>query len=67
MPNQTIPEASGPLTIEQYSDLWQVSRSTVYGWLNKGLLDSIKVGGTRRILPENDRVFRQRFSSGKAA
>jgi excisionase family DNA binding protein len=64
MPNQTIPEASGPLTIEQYCELWQVCRSTVYGWINKGMLDSVKVGGTRRILPKHDRAFRQRFESG---
>ena len=44
MSNQVIPEASGPLTIEQYCEMWQVCRSTVYGWINKGMLDSVKVG-----------------------
>lgn len=67
MQNQTIPEAAGTLTIEQYCELWQVCRSTVYSWINKGMLDSVKVGGTRRILPEHDRAFRERFQSGEAA
>jgi len=63
MSNQVIPEASSPLTIEQFADLWQVSRSTVYGWMNKGLLDSVKIGGTRRVLPEHDKALRERFKA----
>ena len=54
---------TGPWTIQQYADLYQVHRLTVNNWLKSGKLSSIKVGMTRRILPEHDHEFRERFKS----
>lgn len=51
-------------TIPEFGARYKVTRGTVHNWLNRGLLDSIKIDGTRRILPKHDRAFRERFESG---
>lgn len=65
MPNQSeIPKDTFGWTIPQYAHRYQVVRGTVHNWMNKGWLDSVKIGGTRRVLPEHDKKFRARFQSG---
>ena len=41
--------ADGLMTILQVAQFAQVTRSTVYNWLNHSGLPSVKVGKTRRI------------------
>ena len=68
MPNQSeIPEDTFCWTIPEYGARYKVTRGTIHNWLNRGLLGSVKIDGTRRTLPEHDKAFRARFSSGKAA
>ena len=53
---------------EEVGDLLGVSRSTVYRIMGEGLLDSIKVGGSRRITGEQlDRYLAGRGAGGDAA
>ena len=40
----------GPWTTNEYALLFAVSRATVYHWMGKGWLQSVKIGGCRRIL-----------------
>lgn len=63
--NSTSEQPEGALgwTIPQYADRWQVSRGCIHNWLKRGELGSVKIGGTRRILPEHDRAFRERHQS----
>jgi excisionase family DNA binding protein len=63
MSNHEIPEGAFGWTIDQYAGRVQVHRGTVFNWLKKGKLSSIKIDGTRRILPDHDREFRERFKS----
>jgi len=63
MSDHEIPEGVGGWTIQQYADHWQVHRLTVNNWLKEGKLGSIKVGATRRITPQHDREFCERFNS----
>ena len=63
MSNREIPKGAGGWTVQQYADHWQVHRLTVNNWLKHGQLGSIKVGATRRITPQHDSEFRERFDS----
>ena len=54
---------TGPWTVNEFELLYAVSRATVYGWLSKGWLGSSKIGGSRRIMPNHDQAFRERFSA----
>jgi len=59
----THPESAACWTIDQFAARYQVNRCTVYKWLRDGLLESVKIAGSRRILPEHDQAFRERFKS----
>lgn len=61
---QTQPDQLGLWTIEEYADYWKVSRATVYNWLARGWLDSVKIGALRRIRREDDVAFRARAAKG---
>lgn len=50
----------GPMTVAEYAQLWKVSRATCYVWLRNEWLGSVKIGRTRRILPEHHEVFKSR-------
>jgi predicted site-specific integrase-resolvase len=71
MPSTTkpihTPDEAVCWTVDQFAARYQVNRSTIYNWLNRGLLQSVKISGARRILPEHDQAFRERFQSGEAA
>lgn len=60
----SLPEGAAGWTIPQYAERWQVSRGCVHKWLRDGELSSVKIGGTRRILPEHDHDFRKRHQVG---
>lgn len=64
--SETLEDTFG-WTIPQYASRYQVVRGTVHNWLNKGWLDSVKIGGIRRILPKHDAKFRRRFETDEAA
>jgi predicted site-specific integrase-resolvase len=49
-------------TPEEYAERYRVCRASVYNWFKRGLLDSVKIGGARRILREHDEAFRSRFA-----
>jgi hypothetical protein len=55
--------SSGPWRIKEYSEYRRVTCPTVYNWMAKGWLDSVKIGGCRFILPEHDADFIARFNS----
>ena len=55
---------NGPWTINDYARHWKVSRATVYTWINKGWLTSVKIGAIRRIQLEDHQEFRKRVSRG---
>jgi len=57
----------GPWTVPEFADMYRVCRATIYNWMSEGWLQSVKIGGARRILPEHDRAFREKFSNGEAA
>ena len=54
---------TGPWTVQAYADYFGVHRLTVNNWIKSGKLGSLKVGMTRRILPEHDAEFKKRFDS----
>ena len=56
----------GAWSPEEYAQYLSVSRATVYLWLQRGWLDSVKIGGCRRILLEHDEIFRERFAKPNA-
>ena len=51
-PETTTPTVDAPLaySVDQALNLIQVSRSTLYSWINSGELASVKIGG-RRFIP----------------
>ena len=53
----------GPWTVQEFARLYKVSPATVYVWMKKGWLGTIKVGKTRRVTPEHEARFRARFNS----
>lgn len=61
--NAGQPDAPVCWTVNQFAARWQVNRSTIYNWLNRGLLDSVKISGARRILPEHETKFMARFEN----
>ncbi len=49
------------LTVKEVAQHWRVTERTVYAWITRGDVETVKVGGTRRIvaasvLPEADRA-----------
>ena len=62
--NQDPPvNRTGPWTVQEYADYWQVHRLTVNNWLKRGELGSIKCGGTRRVLPQHHQDFCKRHEA----
>jgi excisionase family DNA binding protein len=54
----------GPWNPAQFAQLYQVSRATVYNWINAGLLPSVKIaGGVRRILDEHHTEFKRNIGA----
>lgn len=64
--NGSTANTIGAWTVPEYANRYRVCRATVYNWLSAGWLQSSKIGGVRRILPEHDKAFRDRFSGAKA-
>ena len=56
---------TGGYRVTEYADLFRVSRATVYTWMQKGWLGSVKIGGCRRILAEHDEAFRTRITAAE--
>lgn len=40
------------LTIREVADYWQVKEKTVRSWIDQGILEAIKIGGTVRVTPD---------------
>jgi len=57
----------GVWTPEEYAHHWRVSRATVYNWFKHELLQSVKVGGCRRILRQHHEAFEKRLTDQGAA
>lgn len=50
-------------SVPEYAAHWGVTRGCVHGWLKRGELGSVKLGGLRRILPEHHQQFCERHES----
>jgi len=47
-----MPDAPKPLlTVKQAATVYQVTERTIRTWVAKGAVPSVRVGGSRRILP----------------
>ncbi len=55
------------LTIPAAARLLSLSRSTVYDLIRRGQLETVKVGGARRIRVDALRAFERSLSGGRAA
>ena len=53
----------GPWRVPGYAKKWDVCPATVYNWIAGGLLESVKINGIRRILPEHDHKFVERIKA----
>jgi excisionase family DNA binding protein len=42
---------------EELADYWDVSRRTVYLWIDKGAIHAVKIGALLKIPVENARAF----------
>jgi excisionase family DNA binding protein len=60
---KATPEGTFGWSVPQYAQLWGVTRGTVHNWLRKGELSSVKIGGTRRVLPSHHDEFCRRHES----
>jgi excisionase family DNA binding protein len=48
-----MPDAPKPLlTVKQAATVYQVTERTIRTWVAKGAVPSVRVGGSRRILPD---------------
>lgn len=50
-------------TVAEFAERYGVCRQTVYHWFERGWLPSRKIGGARRILREDEDVFKTRFAA----
>ena len=57
--NETLGRAS--YTIQEIAIRHGVHRSTVYRWLGKGILESIKIGKSRRVTVQQEHEFINSF------
>lgn len=44
-------------TVPEFADKYRVHRSTVYRWLDSGVLKSFKIGKCRRITSQQEKDF----------
>lgn len=40
------------LTVKQAAEVYQVTERTMWTWVAKGAVPSIRIGGVRRVVPE---------------
>ena len=56
--------SGGPYTVPGFAAKYHVCRNTVYNWIASGIVGSVKIGGSRRILPEHEQAFIARITEG---